>query len=82
METKLITVRMDSGWLRVARGGSRAKAPPLAARPKKVAEKIPGTRLLSITYVGISVMSLAAVGIVPKSAKTFERMLCLFWKNH
>ena len=27
------TVRMKSGWLRVARGGSGAKAPPLAARP-------------------------------------------------
>jgi len=36
---------MDSGWLRVARGCSRAKAPPLAARPKKVAEKIPGTKI-------------------------------------
>jgi len=28
------TVHMVSGWLRVARGGSGAKAPPLAARPK------------------------------------------------
>jgi len=28
------TVRMSSGVLRVARGGSGAKAPPLAARPK------------------------------------------------
>jgi len=28
------TVRMDSGWMRVARGGSGTKAPPLAARPK------------------------------------------------
>jgi len=27
------TVHMDSGWLRVARGGSGADAPPLAARP-------------------------------------------------
>ena len=25
---------MSYGWLRVARGGSGAKAPPLAARPK------------------------------------------------
>jgi len=25
---------MDSGWLRVARGGSWAKVPPLVARPK------------------------------------------------
>jgi len=28
-----IKIRMNSGELRVARGGSRAKAPPLAARP-------------------------------------------------
>jgi len=28
------TVRMDSGWLRVARGDCGADAPPLAARPK------------------------------------------------
>jgi len=26
-------IRMNSGVFRVARGGSRAKAPPLAARP-------------------------------------------------
>ena len=32
---KGMMVCMDSGWLRVARGGSGAKAPPLAARPKK-----------------------------------------------
>jgi len=31
------TVRMDSGWLRVARGGSGADAPPLAARPNQSA---------------------------------------------
>jgi len=27
------TFRMDSGWMRVTRGGSGAEAPPLAARP-------------------------------------------------
>jgi len=31
---------MGSGVLRVARGGSGAKAPPLAARPKQGAEKM------------------------------------------
>jgi len=36
---------MDSGWLRVERGGSGVKAPPLAARPKKVLEKMPGTKI-------------------------------------
>ena len=30
------TVRIDSGVLRVARGGSGAKAPPHAARPEDV----------------------------------------------
>jgi len=30
------TVRMNSGGLRVACGGSGAKAPPLAARPNRV----------------------------------------------
>jgi len=35
---------MDSGVLQVARGGYRAKAPPLAARPTTVQEtgQIPG----------------------------------------
>jgi len=28
------SIRMDSGVMRVERGGSEAKAPPLAARPK------------------------------------------------
>jgi len=35
----------NSGCLRVTRGGSGAEALPLAARPKKVAEKIPGTKI-------------------------------------
>ena len=35
---KRLTVRLDSGWLRVARGGSGAKAPPLAERPSTVQE--------------------------------------------
>jgi len=30
------TIRIGSGELRVARGGSGAKAPPLAVRPKDV----------------------------------------------
>ena len=30
----LARIRMDSGWMRVTRGGSGAKAPPRAARPK------------------------------------------------
>jgi len=34
------TFRMGSGVLRVARGGSRAEAPPLAARPGKSESKI------------------------------------------
>ena len=35
------TVRMNSGQLQVARGGSRAKAPPLAACPRDVQDEKP-----------------------------------------
>jgi len=35
----------------VARGGSGAEAPPLAARSKKVAEKIPGTKITQYYFV-------------------------------
>jgi len=47
---------------------------------KKQQKKILVPKLLSITYVGTSIMSSAAVGIVPKSAqKNIEHKLCVFW---
>ena len=44
-EKKQITVRMGSGVLRVERGVCGDKATALAARPKKVAEKMHSTKI-------------------------------------
>ena len=44
---KIRYITLDSGWLRVVRGGSGAKAPPLAARP--VPWNGQGRRLVELT---------------------------------
>jgi len=45
---KTTTIRMHSGWLRVARGGFGAKAPPLAARPESLASGRVAARLETV----------------------------------
>jgi len=77
---KLIAVRVDSGWLRVAGGGCGDKAPPLAARPTKVAEKISGTKI-SQYYLRRHLHRVIKCRrhLCPKSPETFERKLRLFW---
>jgi len=64
----------------VARGGYGAKAHPLAVRPKKVAEKISGTKITwyylrrHLHWLGGSRQHLC-----PKPPETFEHKLALFW---